>query len=149
VIIGFALFDISLKQLFEYPTPRADPMRSTVPRINCYLIDGNNVAIPPRTKPLHASRPMVNGSIPADGGNLLLSAEEMTDLNGTGLRRISLKINRRKAGSGTVRMCDQTTFPNRLSARDICHRQAPPASRNPTHFVHHQPPFPEWIRRAV
>jgi hypothetical protein len=80
VIIGFALFDIPMKQLFEYPTPRAETKCSTVPRINCYLIDGNDVAIPPRTKPLHAPRPMVNGSIPADGGNLLLSAEERADL---------------------------------------------------------------------
>ena len=43
-------------------------------------IVGNDMAVPPRGKPLHAPRHMVNGSIPADGGNLLLSAGERTDL---------------------------------------------------------------------
>ena len=80
VIIGFGLGDVSVKTIFDYPTLRADPQPSVASRINCYLIDGPNVVVPPRTKPLFAPCPMANGSIPADGGNLILSRNEKDDL---------------------------------------------------------------------
>lgn len=76
VIIGFGLTDISPKTLFDYPSLRGDPQPRSVSRINCYLIDAANIAIPPRLKPICRVKPMVNGSIPADGGHLLLSNEE-------------------------------------------------------------------------
>jgi hypothetical protein len=76
VIIGFGLEDVAEKILFDYPTIKSDPQPVRVSRINCYLIEGNNVVIPPRTEPLSAPCSMVNGSIPADGGNLILSADE-------------------------------------------------------------------------
>jgi integrase len=74
--------------------------------------------------------------------------EDGTVTNGTGLSRISLKINRRKADPGTVRECDQTTFPDRLSAHRFCHCQAPFASRDPAVLRHHHPTFAERIRCA-
>ncbi|MEI7911425.1 MAG: DNA methyltransferase [Verrucomicrobiota bacterium] len=80
VIIGFGLEDVPEKILFDYPTVKADPQPVKVSRINCYLIEGNDVAIPPRTEPLSAPCNMVNGSIPADGGNLILSADEREEL---------------------------------------------------------------------
>ncbi|MEI6674694.1 MAG: DNA methyltransferase [Verrucomicrobiota bacterium] len=81
VIIGFGLEDVPEKILFDYPTVKADPQPVKVSRINCYLIEGNDVAIPPRTDPLSAPCNMVNGSIPADGGNLILSADERDELS--------------------------------------------------------------------
>ncbi len=80
VIIGFGLGDVPEKILFDYPTLKSDPQPSAVSKINCYLIEGNNIAIPPRTQPLSAPCPMANGSIPADGGHLILSQEERDDL---------------------------------------------------------------------
>jgi hypothetical protein len=80
VIIGFGLEDVPSKVLFDYPNVKADPQPATVSRINCYLIEGGNLAIPPRTHPLAAPRPMANGSIPADGGNLILSSAERDEL---------------------------------------------------------------------
>jgi hypothetical protein len=80
VIIGFGLEDVPSKVLFDYPNLKADPQPATVSRINCYLIEGGNLAIPPRTHPLAAPRPMANGSIPADGGNLILSSAERDEL---------------------------------------------------------------------
>ena len=80
VIIGFGLTENTDKTLFEYPTLRDEPQPSPVSRINCYLIDAANIAIPPRTKPICNTKPMINGSIPADGGHLLLSAAEKQQL---------------------------------------------------------------------
>jgi hypothetical protein len=80
VIIGFGLCDVPVKTIYDYPTLRSDPQPSIVSRINCYLVEGPNVVVPPRTKPLFAPSPMANGSIPADGGNLILSKDEKNDL---------------------------------------------------------------------
>jgi hypothetical protein len=80
VIIGFGLGDVTVKAIYDYPTLKSDPQTSIVSRINCYLVDGPNVVIPPRTKPLFAPCPMANGSIPADGGNLILSRDEKDEL---------------------------------------------------------------------
>ncbi len=80
VIIGFGLEDVPSKVLFDYPNLKADPQPAMVSRINCYLIEGGNLAVPPRTHPLAAPRPMANGSIPADGGNLILSSAERDEL---------------------------------------------------------------------
>ena len=80
VIIGFGMQEVSRKILFDYPDIKSAPHATEVSKINCYLIEGNNIAIPPRTHPLSAPRPMANGSIPADGGNLLLSNEERDEL---------------------------------------------------------------------
>lgn len=76
VIIGFGLDDVASKTLFDYPNPKAEPQPAIVSRVNCHLIEGGNLSVPPRTHPLSAPRPMANGSIPADGGNLILSGPE-------------------------------------------------------------------------
>ena len=51
--------------------------------INPYLIDGPDVIVTARMQPLAIDLPIVNGSIPADGGNLLLDPNQRTELLAT------------------------------------------------------------------
>ncbi|MGR0221579.1 DNA methyltransferase [Agromyces sp. ZXT2-6] len=54
-----------------------DDLKIAATNINGYLADGADVVMQRRTKPLGAARPeMVFGSMPRDGGGLILSADE-------------------------------------------------------------------------
>jgi len=76
VIIGFTNFDTTEKWLFDYPTIKGEPIRLKAQNINPYLIDAPNVLPTKRSKPLCNVSPMVYGSKPTDGGNLLLDQTE-------------------------------------------------------------------------
>lgn len=75
VIIGFGLADISVKSLFEYGSINAEPHLLKAKRINPYLFEGPDILVQGRMLPLCDVPPIVNGSIPADGGNLILEPE--------------------------------------------------------------------------
>ncbi|MDP3210184.1 DNA methyltransferase [Methylotenera sp.] len=47
-----------------------------VSKINPYLIDGDNIFVEARRRPLNAPKPIVLGSSPKDDGNLLLTKDE-------------------------------------------------------------------------
>ncbi|MDH2918370.1 MAG: DUF559 domain-containing protein [Sideroxydans sp.] len=76
VIIGFAPFDVSEKRLWDYEKLDSDAHEITVSNINPYLLDAPNVIAEGRMQPLSAPRSLVNGSIPADGGHLILEPHE-------------------------------------------------------------------------
>jgi hypothetical protein len=80
VIIGFALKDRPEKKLFDYASPKAEPHVSVVANINPYLVAGPNVVLPSRTDPPVGIPQMKKGSQPTDGGNLILSKEQLKDL---------------------------------------------------------------------
>uniref|UniRef100_UPI0038643E58 type IIL restriction-modification enzyme MmeI n=1 Tax=Methanobrevibacter sp. TaxID=66852 RepID=UPI0038643E58 len=80
VIIGFSMFESNKKELFTYETLNSSPKCNTVKNINCYLVDFDDVIIDKRNKPLCNVPPMVLGSIPRDGGNLILSSKEKEEL---------------------------------------------------------------------
>ncbi len=80
VIIGFGLQDVADKIIYEYDDIKGEPHAVKVSNINPYLADAANLVVLPRTNPICRVSPMVNGSKPADGGNLILSAEEKADL---------------------------------------------------------------------
>lgn len=81
VIIGFANFDIKNKSIFEYENINSEPQEIKVGNINPYLVEGNDLVILKRSKPLLPTTPAINfGSMPNDGGNLLLSNEEKEKL---------------------------------------------------------------------
>ncbi len=80
VIVGFSKEDISPKQLFEYEDIKGEPHQIQAKNINPYLIDGSNVIVHGRMKPICHVSTIVNGSIPADGGNLILSTEDRNRL---------------------------------------------------------------------
>ena len=80
VIIGFGLQEATNKTIYEYADIKAEPHTVKASNINPYLADAPNLVMLPRTTPICQVSPMVNGSKPTDGGNLILSAQEKTDL---------------------------------------------------------------------
>lgn len=86
IIVGFALRAPStLVRVFDYAQDIAgDGVESAVSRLNPYLVEGPDVLIEKRRKPLQADAPeMVFGSMPNDGGHLLLSEEEAAQIRAT------------------------------------------------------------------
>lgn len=80
VIVGFGLQDVAEKTIFEYEDIKGEALAVSATHINPYLIDGPNVIVTARMQPLAIDLPIVNGSIPADGGNLLLDPNQRTEL---------------------------------------------------------------------
>jgi hypothetical protein len=80
VIIGFGLEDRPGKVIFEYDNIKGDPHAVPAANINPYLIDGPDVIAQARMQPICKVSAIANGSIPADGGNLILSAFERSEL---------------------------------------------------------------------
>ena len=73
VIIGFAACDTGNKTIYDY---EADPKTVTVTRVrnvSPYLVEGGDVVVRSRSKPICAVPNMVFGSMPNDGGHLLMT----------------------------------------------------------------------------
>ena len=68
------------KTIYEYEDIKGEPHAIKASNINPYLADAPNLVMMPRTTPICNVSPMVNGSKPTDGGNLILSEQEKTDL---------------------------------------------------------------------
>lgn len=73
VIIGFAKFSRPEKILFS------GEKITNVRNINCYLMDGDNILVRSRNKPLCNVPKMIYGNKPADGGNLIIEDDEIED----------------------------------------------------------------------
>ncbi len=80
VIIGFAYGEPDRRTLYEYDDIRGEPHALATTNINPYLIDAPDVLIEGRAAPLVHAPAMSNGSIPADGGNLILTGQERVTL---------------------------------------------------------------------
>lgn len=80
VIIGFGLEDIKPKILFDYETLSSDPQDLKTTNINPYLVPGNDLIIVKRQTPLCNVPTMSFGSMANDGGHLIMSDEEKTQL---------------------------------------------------------------------
>lgn len=76
VIIGFGLQETTNKVIYEYENIQGEPHATPAKNINFYLVDAANAVLENRTNPICDVPKMINGSKPADGGNLLLSNEE-------------------------------------------------------------------------
>lgn len=76
VIIGFSNFDITEKHIFEYENISGEPHELKAKNINPYLVDSTDLIITGRSTPIGPINKLINGSVPADGGNLILSKEE-------------------------------------------------------------------------
>ncbi|MDQ2771016.1 MAG: class I SAM-dependent DNA methyltransferase, partial [Bacteroidota bacterium] len=79
VIVGFGAEKMP-GRLFDYATPRSEPLELKVANINPYLVDAENIIIGKRSKPLSSVPPMLFGSMPIDGGHLLFNDEEREEL---------------------------------------------------------------------
>ncbi|WP_259404655.1 DNA methyltransferase [Hymenobacter sp. HSC-4F20] len=80
IIVGFGLETPTQCALYDYPTPKAEPLKRLVPHINAYLVDAPDIFVANRTKPLSKVPQMVWGNKPSDGGFLILSTEEKNEL---------------------------------------------------------------------
>ncbi|MDQ3495279.1 MAG: N-6 DNA methylase [Pseudomonadota bacterium] len=80
VIVGFGREDIVHKRLFDYPDIDGPAHEMAATNINPYLVDAPDAALPNRREPLCAVPPMVFGSMPNDGGHLLLTDDERAAL---------------------------------------------------------------------
>lgn len=80
VIIGFGAHKTKIKRLFEYEYIKGEPHEIKAKNINPYLVDAPDVFVKSRGKPICEVPPMVRGSAPVDGGNLLLNEEEKNEL---------------------------------------------------------------------
>ncbi len=76
VIIGFSNSDINNKSLFEYEVITGEPHETTVKNINPYLVQGNDMVISNRNEPICKVPKIIFGSMPNDGGYLLMSESE-------------------------------------------------------------------------
>jgi hypothetical protein len=81
VIVGFGVGTPSRqRRLFEYETVDGPPHEVKAASINPYLIDAAETILPSRRQPISQVPPIVFGSMPNDGGNLLLSDDEKREL---------------------------------------------------------------------
>lgn len=76
IIVGFASFDVDNKRIFEYEDIKGDAHEKSVKNINPYLVEGKDLVVTSRTKPLVDIPKISFGNMPLDGGNLIISDEE-------------------------------------------------------------------------
>lgn len=80
-IVGFALQPRSHKTLYEYTDIKGEPIETTAQNINGYGINAPSIFITSRSKPLNTETPPMNyGSMPIDGGTLILDETEYQGL---------------------------------------------------------------------
>lgn len=81
VIVGFSVKDGGgAKQLFEYPELKGQPIAAAAKAVNIYLADSAVMAIGKHASPLVAVPKLTEGNRPQDGGGLLVSPEERTEI---------------------------------------------------------------------
>ncbi|MCK9419621.1 MAG: N-6 DNA methylase [Nitrospirae bacterium] len=76
VIIGFALFDIPRKRLFEYADLVSEPHEIAVDNITPYLAPGPDIIIKKRQTPICNVSVIRYGNKPSDNGNFIIDEEE-------------------------------------------------------------------------
>ena len=80
VIIGFANFNSEHKRIYEYENIKGDAHEKSVKNINPYLVEGDDIVVTKRTKPLCDVKSIFKGNQPTEGGFLLLNDEEKDEL---------------------------------------------------------------------
>lgn len=82
VIIGFDREDAPKPRLWDYPDIQGNPVPVPVETtVNAYLVEGPNVLVEKRSTPLNRQLPEVRrGSMPTDGGNLIVEADQYADV---------------------------------------------------------------------
>lgn len=76
VIIGFGLQDIENKKVFDYAEIRGEPTARKAKNINPYLVEGEDLIILKRTKPISNVSAILAGNKAIDGGNLIFDDRE-------------------------------------------------------------------------
>nr|WP_206203239.1 class I SAM-dependent DNA methyltransferase [Thermomonas sp. HDW16] len=76
VIVGFANSSIAPKRLFDYEDIRGEAHEVDAVNINPYLVDAANLLLAKRSAPISSVPEIAFGSMPNDGGMLLLDEDE-------------------------------------------------------------------------
>jgi len=79
VIVGISNQIMKIRRLFSIGE-NGETIEKKADNINAYLVSGNNVIVDKALKPLNGLHEMVRGNMPYDGGNLLMSADEVLTL---------------------------------------------------------------------
>jgi hypothetical protein len=77
VIVGFGAIDTAKKRIYDYAADGVKVTIQTVSNISPYLIEGSDIAIVSRSKPICNVPEIIYGSKPVEGGNLILADEEL------------------------------------------------------------------------
>jgi hypothetical protein len=81
VVTGFDKNKSETATVFHYATPQSAPSEAVVSNINGYLIEGPNVFVDKRSKPLCAELPTVDyGTKLTDGGNLVVEQYQIEEV---------------------------------------------------------------------
>ena len=80
VIIGFGAEKFKKTPLADYETVKSEPTFADAANINPYLVDAPDLVIDKRRAPICRVPEIVFGSMPNDGGHLLLSSAERDEL---------------------------------------------------------------------
>lgn len=80
VVIGFGVGMQRERVIYEYPDVDGEPQLKSATNINPYLIDAPNVLLQNRSDPICKVPAMRFGSMPRDGGHLLLDDHERAEL---------------------------------------------------------------------
>lgn len=81
VIVGFALSEPKQRTIFDYSDNiKGEPVAIPARNINPYLVDAPNVVLPSRTDTPPGLPRLIKGSQPTDGGHLILTEAEKTEL---------------------------------------------------------------------
>jgi hypothetical protein len=80
VIVGFANYDTTNKIIFDYEDIDGEAIAYPAKNINPYLVDAKDIFIDKKRKPICDVPEIVFGSMPNDGGHLILSNEEKENL---------------------------------------------------------------------
>jgi hypothetical protein len=80
VIIGFANVDSDKKRIFLHDNEVDKFVELAVKNISPYLVEGKDLFVTSRRKPISAPEELVYGNKPVDGGHLFLDSEEKEEL---------------------------------------------------------------------
>lgn len=76
IIIGFSFIEREKKSLYTYTKPISLPQKNRVNQINSYLLNMEEIVPSPTRKALCDVPPIIFGSMPNDGGNLIINNEK-------------------------------------------------------------------------
>lgn len=79
IIVGFGVVGKANKVIWEYSNLNSEPVKSAATNISPYLIEGGSAVVFPSSSPPFGIPKLINGSIPADGGNLIIDENDRTD----------------------------------------------------------------------
>ena len=108
IILGFSNFDIPEKLIYEYEDIKGEPHELKVKNINPYLVEGIDSLISKKSNPICNVQLMLKGSMPNDGGFLILNEDEKNEIISkypNSIKYIKLFLGANEFINGIQRFC--------------------------------------------